>query len=248
MNFMTLQPIDYVNGISSIIYALIMTIVAIKIFLKYFKTKNNIFLFVGIAAIGLAEPWYPSSLSFLWNLIFQAGITFESYVIIGNVLIPLMLLLWVWGFTNMAYPEKKKVVGIIYACIGIAFEIAFFTFLVIDPKILGEFNTASMIVRIDIEYKGFMLGYLLFIVANILITFILFGRLSLNQMEPELRIKGKFLILAPIFWSVGAVLDTASALNPYILIITRIILVFSAFLFYFGFILPSRIKNLLIKK
>ncbi len=197
--------------------------------------------------MGLSEPWIPSSLSFIWNLITGAGISFESYVIIGNVFIPLTLLFWLIGFTNLVYPEKTNVIRTIYIIVGLAFEVVFLSLLIVNPSLIGVFSAESVMVHIDIEYKTFLLGYLLFVVLTILITGIIFGRKSLKTSDPEIKLKGIFLLGAPIIWSVGALLDTAIPLNIITLPLTRILLALSAFLYYLAFIMPPRIKKMLLK-
>jgi hypothetical protein len=197
--------------------------------------------------MGLSEPWIPSGLSFLWNIIAGEGLSLEIYVIIGNVFIPLTLLFWLIGFTNLIYPEKNNVIRIIYSIIGILFEVVFFSLLIVNPSLIGMFSAESSIVHIDIEYKTFLLGYLLFVVLTILITGIIFGRKSLKTSDPEIKLKGIFLLGAPIIWSLGALLDTAITLNIITLPLTRILLAVSAFLYYLAFIMPPGIKKLLLK-
>jgi len=82
---MTLQPIDYVNGISSLIYVAVTIVIGLIIASRYFKIKSKVYLYIGIAIMGLCEPWLPSGLSFLSNLITGSGLSLEVYVIIGNI-------------------------------------------------------------------------------------------------------------------------------------------------------------------
>jgi len=50
------MPIDFVNGISSLIYVFVSIIVGLIIFLKYFKLRDQNFIFVGLIWIGMSEP------------------------------------------------------------------------------------------------------------------------------------------------------------------------------------------------
>lgn len=244
---MTLELVDYINGISSLIYVTITIIVGMRIALKYLKLGDKNFLYIGIAIMGLSEPWLPSGISFLSNLIYERGLALEIYVIIGNIFIPVTLLLWLIGFANLIIPDKKMLIGITYGIIGILFEIIFFMFLIIDPSLIGTFSEESL-VRIDIEYKAFNLLYLMLVVGTILITGMLFSQKSLKSKSPEIKFKGIFLLLAPLVWGIGAIFDSAIPLNLYTLPITRILLAFSAFFYYLGFIFPSGIKKYLSKK
>ncbi|TXT65550.1 MAG: conserved membrane protein of unknown function [Promethearchaeota archaeon] len=195
----------------------------------------------------MTEPWLPSGTSFLWNLFFGEGLSLEIYVIIGNVFIPASILFWLYAFTNMIYPDKRKPILILYLIIGIIFEFILFLLLFFDPTLIATFAIESAIVHIDIEYKTFILGYLLFIDTTMLVTGILFSKESLKSESREIKVKGWFLLFAFLFWCIGGLIDSAIPLNIITLPITRIMLVLSGILFYFGFILPPGIKRLIIK-
>jgi hypothetical protein len=244
---MSLKPIDYVNGISSLIYTSILIIIGITIILTYIKLKERTFLFIGLALVGLSEPWIPSGVSFLWNVITGEGLSLEIYVIIGNIFIPISILCWLVGFTDLITPEKQKQILLIYVIIGILFEVIFFILLFVNPSLIGVFSVESATVHIDIEYRTFILGYLLFIILTVLITGIVFGRTSIMTDDRIVKLKGKFLIIAVVSWVIGAVLDTSIPLNLITLPFTRLLLIISAFLYYFGFIMPPKIKEILLK-
>jgi hypothetical protein len=82
----------------------------------------------------------------------------------------------------------------------------------------------------------------------VLITGTLFGRKSLRSDNPEIKLKGKLLIIA--FWSffIGAIFEIISHISIIILIVGRIILISSAIEFYSGFLLPNWMKKLLLSK
>jgi len=244
---MTLQPIDYVNGISSLIYVIVNIIIGLIIVLKYPKLGDKTFIFIGIGIMTLSEQLMPSSASFIWNLMFGEGLSLETYIIIGNVFIPIGILCWLKGFTDLIYPKKQKLILIIYLIIGIIFEIILFTLLIVDPTLIGVFS-AEDIVHMNNEYKTFLLGYLLFMVATALITGIIFAKKSLKSEDRVIKFKGKFILIAFLTWSIGSLFDAALPLNLIILPIIRLLLVSSSLLLYLGFIMPQKIKNLILKK
>ncbi len=246
---MGLNGLDYFNGISSLIYVAVTIFVGVIILLKYFKLGQRAFLFVGLTWIGMSEPWIPSGMSFLWNLVFQEGLPFEAYVIIGNVLVPISVFCWMVAFTDLIYKKQQKLILAVYAIIGIVFEIVFFILLAIKPDWIGVFEEAhNQLVRIDIKYQSFILLYLVFTLMTLLVSGTIFARNSLQSKVPEVNLKGKFLIIAWWGWVIGGLLDSAIPLNPITLPITRILLVVSSLLFYTGYILPPGIKDLVLKE
>ncbi|TXT59199.1 MAG: conserved membrane protein of unknown function [Promethearchaeota archaeon] len=114
--------------------------------------------------------------------------------------------------------------------------------MIIDPTSLAVLNPP-----IDIEYEFIMLGFAISIILIMVSTGILFARESLRSENPDLRLKGKFLIAAFLSYTIGAILDSAVPLNLISLTVARVILISSAIEWYFGFILPERVKNLVIK-
>ena len=242
---MALQPIDYLKGFSSLAFVIVSILVGLTILAKYFSYKQRPFLFVGITWIGISEPWIPSAVSFLSNLFFEQGLSFELYVIIGNIFTPVSMVAWMIAFTDLIYKKRQALLITIYVIIGILFEIVFFYFLFNEPALIGGFSAQSDL-NIDIEYHSFVMIYLLFIVANLLITGTIFARNSLKAEQKEVKLKGKFLLIAFWAWCIGAIFDSAIPLNPITLPITRLLLVSSALLFYIGFILPPGIKKLFL--
>ncbi|TXT65549.1 MAG: conserved membrane protein of unknown function [Promethearchaeota archaeon] len=246
---MSLQAIDYVNGISSLAYCVITIIIGSIIASKFFffSLKNKNFLYTGVGIIGLSEPWLSSGVSFLWNLFTGAGLTLEVYAIIGMTFIPVSILLWITGITDLIEAKRKTMIRIIYIIIGIIFEIIFFSLLILNPSLIGAFSPESAIVHIDIEYRTFILGYLIFIIISSLSSMLILAKNSIEAENPEIRLKGYFLTAGVILWSAAAVLDGFIPLLIGLLPIIRIILATSAFLFYLGFIMPPKIRNFLLK-
>lgn len=243
---MTLETIDYLNGISSLIYVSFAIIIGLKIAGKYFKFGDKNYLYIGLGFFGLAEPWLPSGVSFLWNIIFNRGLTLEIYVIIGNILIPPCIVLWIVGISNLMDIERKELIRNIYIIIGIVFEVVFFMLLSEFPSLIGDFSNVTT--AIDIEYRSFILGYLLLCIATIFISAFVFARRSLKSMKPTITLRGKLILIAVSIWMLGAFMDTAIPLSLYTLPITRIMLVSASIFAYLGFIMPSIIKEKLIRE
>jgi hypothetical protein len=239
---MSLTPIDTLNGIFSLIFVAISFLVGIIILSRFFKYKERIYLLVGLTWIFISEPWWPSSISFLVALSNGIGIPSGFYFLIGNIFVPLAIVLWLLAFTEFQYTEKRKLILAIFAVIGIVFEILFFVFLFLNPSIIGQLNGP-----VDVNYESFIMVFLIIFLAIVVISGFLFANLSLKSKDPEVKLKGKLLIIAYIAFSVGALLDASVPFNELIVIIIRLILILSAFCWYGGFILPKWMKRFLLK-
>ena len=240
---MSLSLLDTVNGVCSLIFVSISLLVGFIILSRYFKYKERIYLMVGATWILISCPWWSSSLSFLVALSNDVGITPEAYFIIGNILVPFAIVLWLLAFTEFLYTEKRKLILLVFALYGFIFEILFFSFLFVDPNLIGELNPP-----VDVRYNSFIMIFLISFLLIVVVTGFLFANLSLKSKDPEVKLKGKLLIIAYIAFAVGALLDTAITLNEVTIIITRLILILSAICWYGGFLLPKFLKKLLMKK
>ena len=239
---MALDALDIVNGIFSIIFVAISLLVGIIIFSKYLQYKEKIYLFVGVTWILISEPWWPSSLSFIIAINDKVGLSENLYFLIGNIFIPITIIIWLIAFTEFLYTEKRKLILMIFTLYGIVFEILFFIFLSIDPDLIGELNPP-----VDVNYKSFIMISLISFLLIVVITGFMFANLSLKSDDPEVKLKGKLLIFAFISFSVGALLDSSIPLSAPLIIITRLILILSALAWYGGFILPKWMRKIFLK-
>jgi len=246
-----LEIVDYIQGSFSLLFVVISLIIGITILLKYFKYRTRIFILMGLSWIGLASPWFPDSISFLLIIFGGPKLPIGLYLIIGNVLLPFFLLIWIWAFSELLYKDKQKIFLGIFLILAIIFEIIFFYLYSIGIEtFLGEYQRVF-----QIEFKEFLTLYLVGFVIILLVTGILFARNSLKSSDPDVKLKGKFLLAAFISFCVGAGLDAITGLlfeNIYIIsvfvVIIRSILISSALEFYAGFILPPFIKRIFQKE
>ena len=239
---MTLSFLDTLNGVFSVIFVAISLLVGFTILSRYFKYKERVYFLVGSTWVLISSPWWPSSLSFLVALSNGVGITEVAYFLIGNLLVPVAVALWLLAFTEFLYTEKRKLILSIFAIIGVIFEVLFLIILFLNPDFIGELNI------VDVNYKSFIMIFLIFFLLIIVVTGFLFANLSLKSEDPEVKLKGKLLVIAYITFSVGALLDSSIPLNEALIIITRLILIVSAFFWYAGFLLPKWLKKYLLKK
>ena len=250
----TLLPIDILQGIMALLFCINTFIIGIIILLKYRELKSIMHLYIGIAWIGLAFPWIPDALSFLMIVFLDTPLPLNIYFIIGNAFLPIFLFLWISAVCEFVYKDKKKMILIIYLILSIVFEIIFFYLLFTDIDQIGQL----------VEDRSFTVDFgilIIILLIVIVISFtgfgVQFGRQSLKSNDPEVRLKGKLLIIALIFFAAAAMLDSvlgALGLDPadpvlgILFIATRVSLMVSGILFYSGFFLPASLKKLLLKE
>ena len=239
---MALTPIEIVNGFLALIWVIISIIIGIIIASRYRKYKQKVLIYVGLSWIGIANGWFPTSISFILTLTTGNGLTPVIYFFIGNAFIPVTLFIWMIVITELMYKEKQKVILLIFAIIGVLFDIYLFYYLINDPSVIGELQGP-----VDVQYKSITALYLIFILLTTLVTGLLFAREALKSEKPETRLKGKFLAAAFISYTIGAITDAVVPLNFITLPLIRILLITSAIEFYIGWMLPEMIKDRLIK-
>ena len=125
---------------------------------------------------------------------------------------------------------------------NLVFESLFFYFLFTNVNAI-----ATLADVLTIQWSLFSQIYFIINLVLFLITGILLSRRSLQSESKEIRFKGKHLMAAFISSTIATVLDFAIP-NPLTYIIARVILVSSSIEFYIGFLLPERIKRLLLKE
>ncbi|MBD3194818.1 MAG: hypothetical protein GF317_07175 [Candidatus Lokiarchaeota archaeon] len=236
------------QGTFNLIFVIISFIVGLTILTKYFKFKRTHYISIGIIWIGISTPWLHGAIAFIL-LLFNIEMLQSIRFIIAYAVIPIITALWFNTFTDFIYEDKKKLfVSLISIIAGIC-EMIFFIFLFTDQEGLvgvfdyanGEYFTAT--------YRPFTRFTLLFFLASAFISFMLFASQSLKSADPEVKLKGKFLIIAFITYTICAVIDSFAFFLQFeiIVVIIRVLLMLSAIEFYLGWILPEFVKNHLIK-
>jgi len=251
---MALEVVDILQGSFSLIFVVISVIIGCTILSKYFEHKNRLLILVGISWIGVANPWMPDSISFLMNLIVQRSLSVEWYFIIGNCFIPIALLTWLIAYTDMIRKHAQKKVIIITILLSIIFEIVFFTLFFIDIDLIGTIDPINRPFTAD--FGIFITIYLMLVILIMLITGVIFAQKSVKSEDREIRLKGKLLRAAFITFTIAAILDSllgaifedpTDPILSIMVVIVRILLIFSALEFYGGFLLPRWMKEIFIK-
>lgn len=235
---MRIQPFDILNSILQIIFIGTTVIIGIIIISKYFRYKKRVFIMVGLAWIGMVEPWMASVSNFFFTIITGNMFNVQIYLLIGMTFIPLSLFFWFVFITDLMYEKRQNLILFFIAIYGIFFEIFFLYYIFTDPSVLAELHGV-----IDIEYKIPIQIYIFSVLLMAIITGINFALTSVKSKNAEVRLKGKFLLIAVTLFIIGSVSDTIFLRTILTLLITRLILISASLCFYFGFILPQYIKK-----
>jgi hypothetical protein len=247
-----MELVDILQGSFSLIFVVISLIIGITILTKYFEHKNRLFILVGISWIGVANPWIPDSVSFLMQLIVQEWLPRGWYLIIGNVFIPIALLTWLIAYTDMIKRKAQKKVVLITILLSILFEIVFFVLFFIDLDLIGIINPDR---PFTVEFGDFITIYLLIVILVMVVTGVSFAQKSVKSDDREVRLKGKLLRAAFLTFMVAAILDSllGTIFDPadeglaIMVVVVRILLIFSAIEFYGGFLLPRWMAQIFSK-
>lgn len=236
---MAISFFDYLYGTLSIVTVAFSILVGISIASKYFKYKDNKLLLVGFCNLGLYQPWWGSAVAFIMVLLTGSGIPTTLYFFVGNFFIPIFIVPWMYVMSEFLSLKRKWILPLIYTIIGVIMSSYVLFYLITDYTILGTINGFF-----DAEYSGIMMAYLIFTLVSIVITGIFFARKSLKAETKEIKLKGKFLIIAFLFYLGGGLFDAGATLSTMVLIISRTVLIIGSMLFYIGWLMPEKIKKI----
>jgi hypothetical protein len=237
---MVLELFEIVSGIFSIILVSIYLYLGLRITSRYFDLKQRVYLYIGLTWIFMAEPWYPSTVSFIISWFNGEGlINFPRiFLVIGNLFLPVAIIAWMIAFSSLLYKEKKLLIVGSAITLSTIYEIIFVYFLIVDPSFLG-----TMVSPVDSSYGLFMTIVQFLLLFTIFISGLRFALATTRSKKREHIIKGRFLLFAFFSFFIGAIFDVFSNISIVIFIIGRILLITSSMEFYIGFIYPEKVKN-----
>ncbi|MBD3339362.1 MAG: hypothetical protein GF353_09650 [Candidatus Lokiarchaeota archaeon] len=239
---MQLTPFEFISGLFGLIIVSISLIVGLKIASIYRKYKLKAFIFVGLTWIGIVSPWYSSAAAFISILITGKGLSPELYFFLGMAILPFVGLIWFFAFFEFLYEEKRTIVIITYSILAGIYEIVFLYLLFVDSSQIGVLEGPF-----NAEYNFLIIGFALILLIVFFITGIIFARESIKSEKPQLKLKGIFLVIAFISFTIGTIVDGYLAVNIISLILIRLLVISAAIEFYIGFVLPNWIKKIFLK-
>ena len=181
---MTLELVDIFQGSFSLIFVCISLVIGFIILSKYREHKSRLYILVGLSWIGIANPYFPDSISFVMNMLFHQSLPVDLYLIIGNVFIPIALLCWLIAYTDMINKKRQTLVVSLTLIFSILFEIAFFFLFFTDITQIGVIVPSR---PFTVEFGLFLTIYLLLVILILLITGIKFSQKSIRSKEKDIR-------------------------------------------------------------
>ena len=239
-----LTPLEIFYGSFTLAFVIISTILGLFIALKYIKFKKLEFLAVGFTWILLASPYWSDAVQFILVMIFKRQLNSPLYFFLANAFIAPIHITWIYALTNLLFKKHKVKLLTFFGIEASIFEIAFLTIFFLDPTLIGDQKSAFVV-----EWAIWIQIYLLISIGLFLVTGFLFARASLKSENPELKLKGRFLMIAFVTFTFGTIMDVIGAESPteLTILLARTFIIISAICFYIGYTLPKFIKELFIK-
>lgn len=242
---MVLTPLEIFYGSFTLLSVVISTILGILIALKYKRYRKFDYLAVGITWILLASPYWSDAIQFISVMVSGIQISTNLYYFLANAFIAPIYITWIYALTNILFVKRKKILLIVFSSIAVVVETLFLIAFFINPNFIGEQKSAFVV-----EWTIWVQIYLLFSIAILLLTGFLFARASLKAGQADLRIKGIFLLIAFVSFTIATLIDVIGADSPteITILLARTFLIISSLCFYIGYTLPKFAKKLFIKK
>jgi len=213
-------------------------LIGIKIALKYFNTKHKSFLFIGIAIFGTYFHYIPVVVNVIYTFWTSELLPVEFNLLVGFSLIPIIQILLYLGFSEMIFKKNRKIMIFLITCWGIIFSIILFYFTLTDASVL-----ASVINPVKMKFEIIFIILTFLALIFFIIPFFIFSIDALRSNDPEVKLKGKFLIIGAILYPMGSIFDIVSEDIILFVLIARIMGIISSIAIYLGMILPERIKK-----
>lgn len=229
------------RGSFSLVFVIISVFIGLRLISKYFKYQEKSFIGVGLTWIFLSTSWWWPAFNFILNF-FMCSLNYTSYLILANGFIAPALISWLYSFTTLAYENWTKKVLSFSLVITIPYEIILLILIFIKPSYVGKELKLNVISRTPLTLSVAIIAILI-----ALVTGLIFSQNAMKSQDKEIKWKGRFLVIAFVFFTVGAGLDSISWTNLFMIILIRLVLIISAITYYLAFFLPTPIANILIR-
>lgn len=190
----------------------------------------------------VVTPYLSTVVSFLYTAITGELISFTIYILLNIVVFPVAGL-WLLGLTNLAFPNQRNLIRILFALYAIVFEILFFVFLfTLQKEMLGHMTEPFIP-----QFGPFIIVNYVLMLIILIVSGVSFSASYLKSSSEKVALKGKFLLIAFIFLIFGSFFDLVPT-PDFVVLIKRIFMILSSLFFYLGFYLPKFLETRLISE
>ena len=242
-----LEPITQASGLLSLFCIVLVFIITIVLFSAAIKQKDKIYFIFILFILAINSPWYPSGFGYLFWLITQETFTYNNYILLGTLGIPVAGIAWLYFYTTLFKPMWKTKIIIIILIYSLVYYIYIFCFLGFGIQDVKNEWVGELESPLDINYNGFVLFYIATVLGSAAPTFLHFCMSSIKTKEdPIIQWRGRLLIVALVSFMVGAIVDGLFHITDLtLLIIIRGFVLTSAISFYLGLVMPAWFKKLI---
>ena len=239
---MSLSPFEFLSATFGFTLIFVYIIIGITICLKYFKTKQRIFIYMGLTWILLCQIWWPSVINVILLILnpSSGGLpVFWNYAA-AAIFIPIAEFFFIIAITRFAFKKYRIHLLVFLTIVAIFFEIIIFYILFSDP---GFFDPQE---EVGQRYTFIIAFFIIIFMILFELMGLFFARDSIRSEDNVVKLKGKLILIAFILFAIGAFTDALGTI--FILeYLNRLVLVGSVILFYFGFIMPDWIKERILR-
>ena len=204
-----LSAFEYIQGSLTLAFSVLSIILGSLMIYKYLKYKDKLLLFVGLSWILLISPWWPDSISFVLMLIGGGNksyaLTDNFYFLIANAFVAPIFYTWIVTFSNLVLRDKPKTKNyFVWFCViyAIIFEVIIILMYILNYNMMG-----TRLEVFYVDWNPIIMFYLLSASLLLTITGVIFSAQSLKSPEKIIRLKGKFLMIAFVTFTIGIVFE-----------------------------------------
>jgi hypothetical protein len=242
---MTFGIIEYLQGISAIVFIVVAIALGLIFLLKYPKHKEPNLILIGIAWMGLATAYLSTVVKFTLKVAFDFDTPDQVHFIINNAFLPGALFLWLYAITDLLETKKsiKYTILGLTAIFGTIFEIVFFVLLYTDSSLIGTFKF-----DLTVDWQDFIEIYFLILGIVLIFSAFFFSIKSILSKDKTVALKGKLVLFGFIIYTISVVLNAFLASFAIAIIFERLFLILSSILLYMGFLLPNWVQKIFLKE
>ncbi|MFX1257168.1 MAG: hypothetical protein ACFFAN_04885 [Promethearchaeota archaeon] len=242
MGIEDLTQLEIVHGSTSLAYAIVGIITGVIIAYKGYKSQQKEILTVGISMTISRASLLSAGISFLTFILFDFILPDTLYFFITYGTSGFGLVIWMYAMSKFLFPKHTKKVVLLYTSTQILYETLLIISLFVAP--IMTFKKEGLF---DASCGPIVLLFVIYGFISLLVTMIWFIRDCLKSESLNTKWRGRLLLISTLLNISGILLD-AIALTPVFLLVIRIILIVGFLINYFGWLLPKRVANWLIKE